>query len=164
MYYVISTLIVIIIVLLVIRVQLKVEKKEKFKIFLVIGGIYKKKLNKEENSDYGFKEFLETINRLNKPILDKILTKSTVKKVDVTASFNLEDNPYIIFSGHLLLLELRKQLILIFKKIKKERYQVLIGNKKLEGKLILSIGLIKLVIIILSNYPEFKMIIKKGEA
>lgn len=163
MYYVIIGMILLLSILFLVKVELKIEKKEEVFIFLIIGKLYKKRLNQGSNSNFELKDILEIIKKLNQSIVNNIFKSSSLKKIEIEAGFKIDDSPYVIFLGHMILLTIRNELSSMFKKVKKESYNVVINNKKLEGKLILSISLLKLVTIILSNYQEFKMIIKKGE-
>lgn len=161
MNYIIIIISIISVLFLFIKVQLKIEKKEEVLIYLMIGKFYKKKLNKKTGKSNTLKDLLEIVRKINNPIIEKILKKVTIENITITAGFKIDDSPYIIFSGHLILLQLQKIITSSFKKIKKQRYQIVVNNKQLKGEVLLSINLIKLVIIILCNYHEYQMIVRK---
>ncbi|MBQ8292198.1 MAG: hypothetical protein IJX78_00160 [Bacilli bacterium] len=151
------------IILIIIKIKLIIEYDQEFKIMLVIGNIYKIKLNKQNNNqNTGIKEVLEVLKKITNPFLIKFLNQST-GCISFIVGNNLFDSPYLIFSSYMGLILIKNELSKLVGKIKKENYQVIINEKSLKMELIFSISLLKLAIIILTNYQNFKLLIK-GES
>lgn len=163
MYYkVVAGAIIVLVILMLLKVELRVEKKDELSAYLIIGKIYKKKLNIKSEKKLKLKRILVNIKMFQQPIVNKILKASIIEEIEIKVGFKVSDSPYIVFLGYMSLLMVKNKLYTMVKKVNKESYNMVINHKKIEGKLKISISLLKLVIIILSNYQEFKMIIKEG--
>ncbi len=149
-------------ILIIIKVRLIIENDKKLKIILTVGKIYKIQLNKENKKQKTeAKEVLEVIKKIANPFLLNFL-KYTTGDISIIVGNNLFDSPYLIFSSYMVLISIKEEITKLVNKVKKEDYQVIIDQKFLKMKLIFSISLLKLVIIILTNYQNFKLLIKEG--
>lgn len=149
-------IIILIICLWFVKVKLKVTKDHKFNTKLIISNLFKIKIDLEEKEEtQDLKKVIEVFRTITNPLISKIFSKSTIEKVKVNL-FIREDQPYLVFLGHMLLIELRKLCHKYFKKIKYEKFKIEFGKQNFNGEIIVSINLGKLVTIILLNYKSFK--------
>lgn len=167
MIYVILGLLILIIILLFVKIELKIEKNNRIDTTLIISKIFKYKIDLDEmvkSNSSNIKDTINGIKKITNPFIRKVFSEATVERINIKLLFKIDDNPYIIFMGHMLLLKLRNLCYDSFKKIKKEYFKVSFGKPNFEGVILVSISLGKLVTIIIGNYKQFKLLIKKGAA
>lgn len=149
----------------IMRIKLKISKVSGNKVesCLIISNLFRYKIDLETFSSSetkGIKDVIKFIKNITNPTMLKIFSTSLVEKINIELSFKMDSNPYLIFAGHMLLLELRNLCYRRFKKIKKEKYKIVLEEENAKQEIIISINLGKLVTIILRDYSSFKQLFK----
>lgn len=147
-----------------VQIKLKIEKIDDnlIKAKLFISNLLKWKIDITKRfsaKPKGIKDLLKVIKTITNPLIIKILKELVIEKINIELSMKEDDSPYLIFAGHMLLMEIRNLSYKYFKRIKKEKYQLTLETNKFQGEIIVSITLGKLVTIIIANYQNFKKLV-----
>lgn len=163
MKYLFLVIIGLLISLWFVKIKLEIEvSKEKTKGNVIISNLFKYKISLNKTFDSKpkkLKDIFKILKMITNPLIKTVFSKAIIEKVDVELYMKEDDNPYLIFTGHLFLMKLRNLLYKYFKKVRKEKFKIGLEDEKSQGRIIVSINLGKLVTIILQNYDCFKKII-----
>lgn len=163
MKYVFLVIIGLLIGLWFMKIKLEINvKKDKTEGNIIISNLFKYKISLDRlftSKPKKIKDILKMLKTITNPLIRKVFSKAVVEVVNIELYMDDDNNPYWIFAGHMLLIELRSLLYKYFERIEQERFKVGLEEEKSNGKILISINLGKLVIIILQNYNHFKKII-----
>ena len=160
MKYLLFIIIALLLVFWFIKIKIKIESKQGY---LIITNIFKIKisLNKIFKSQpKNIKEIILIFKNITNPLVFKILSNVTIDKINITLGIKEESNPFIIFTFHMLLIEIRNICYKYFKNVKNEKFVIELQDLSIKEEIIMSINLGKLVMLILMNFNSFKKIIK----
>ncbi len=158
MRYVLLGIIILFICLWFVKIKLRIEKKDILVTTLIITNLFKYKinLNKDTSKSKNLKDVIKWFKIINNSFLIKSFNNAVVENVNIELFIEEDNNPYLIFLEHILLIEARKICYKYFKEVQKENFKIELGTSKSKGEIIISINLGKLVTIILQDYKSFK--------
>lgn len=164
MKYVLLGISILFISLWFVQIKLKIKKDndEAIKLKMIISNFLNLQIDLTKffsAKPKGLKDLFKIIKKITNPLVFKILSELVVEKINIELSMDEDNNPYLIFASHMLLMEIRNLSYKYFKKIKKEKYSITLENNNFKGELIVSISLGKLVTIILTNYKNFRKLV-----
>lgn len=150
-------IVLLIIILLFIRIKLNLKYENNLSIYLLV-GIFKKKLTVKQNKKPKFKS-IKIISNLIKKSLKHIM----IDKIDIKLWYLILDDPYIVFSGYMLLNTIRYKCHSEFKRVKKENFELKYNNLKhtLELDILISISIGELILLLIINLLKLLLLIKK---
>ncbi len=141
--------------ILSININIRIRNRQGFRIYIKIGGIplWVNIIKMMKNKKLRFKELHKDFIKITNPLVQKIIENLKIRKCDLIISVS-DEHPYVLYNLNMLFFYLSK-------KIKHKKLKLLIGKEAISYDFVLGINIWKMVKIIVSNYNDFRMLIKK---
>lgn len=151
-------IVLLIIILLFTRIKLKLTYNNNFNIYLLIGKIFSKKLNRKKEDKPKFR-IIKIVFDLTSDLLKHI----TIDKIDIKLWFLIIDNPYLVFSGYMLLNTIRSKCFNEFRKVKQESFELKYNNIKhdLTVDILISMSIGRFLLLSIIKLPKILLLIKE---
>ena len=151
-------IVLLIIIILFTEIKLNLKYENHFNIYLLIGKVFRKKLSIKQNKKPSFKNI-----KILKKFINNSLKYITIDKIYIKLWYLILDDPYMVFSGYMLLNTIRYKCHSKFKKVKKEDFELKYNNLKhnLELDILISISIGECILLLITNLPKILLLIKK---